>query len=207
MVTAPPLIRAIDAEPAVAFVLDRSLAIVHVNPAWTDVAARDGVQVLEPPALIGRHYLDFVVGPVRRYLEEKFHQALLPSTGSRGLTLTSECNTPTLVRKLTTHVLPIRSSEQEDSTQRLILIQSLRVVGPLAERREMTEENPDLWRDRNGILLQCSCCRRAQDRRSGVWRTNSALITRGADRTSHGLCELCLEAYYPDDDPLEATGS
>src|SRR2546430_2408827 len=103
----PSLLSALADEASVCFVLDDALRIRYANPAWRAWGDRDGgVEPRDPQVLVGRPYLDFVVGPLRGFLEGKLRAALRLRHGLRGLLLCSECNSPTHFRALTTHVVP-----------------------------------------------------------------------------------------------------
>ena len=192
MVPRPALVAALEQEPAVAFVLDRDLAIRYVNPAWSLPAEAPS----EPASLLSRPYLSFVVGPMRAILERRLVAALAPETGALGIFIVSECNTPTQVRKLRTQVVPLRPDEG-GPPEGLLLVHHLHVEGPLADRSDLPAESPELWRTADGLLVQCGCCRRARDARTGAWRMSLSLVGEARPNTSHGLCSTCLEAYYP----------
>jgi hypothetical protein len=199
MQIAPAIVDALSGDPAISFILDRQLDIVYVNAAWVASAHLDGAVPAAPEQLLGRPYLSFVVGPLHDHLKRKLQATLAPSTSARGLLLTSECNTPTHFRTLTSHLVPLRSADPEGEPVGLVVMHSIHVNGLLSERERLAEEGSDAWRDANGTLLQCSCCRRVKDPHLGVWRMSAALVAEQAPHTSHGLCEACLEAYYPED--------
>ncbi|MDQ3034620.1 MAG: hypothetical protein M3Y87_19580 [Myxococcota bacterium] len=56
-----------------------------------------------------------------------------------------------------------------------------------------------LYRDPNGMLVQCSHCRRVRrgDPSVTAWDWVPEYVARPQPRTSHGLCAVCLDFYYP----------
>ena len=59
---------------------------------------------------------------------------------------------------------------------------------------------------RQGVVVQCCHCRKV--RRSGgdneSWEWVGRLIAQPWPGTTHGLCPVCLEFYYPAEDPADA---
>jgi hypothetical protein len=196
MLVSPAILESLSKDSAIAFVVDAALDIQHTNQAWVRSALRDGAIPLAPSGLVGRNYLDFVVGPLHELLSRKLHTALAPSTSAAGLLITSECNTPLYFQTLTTHVLPLRTAGA--SAEGLVLLHSLHINCLLSEREELFEEPFDTWRNAAGLLVQCGCCRRVRDARDDCWKMHARLVAEPAPNTSHGLCATCLEAYYPD---------
>jgi hypothetical protein len=109
--------------------------------------------------------------------------------------LHSECNTPELFRLLTTRISALWT-EAEDRLIGYLLHSDLRVMGSLSDRYPLVEPSVDSWRDHNGFIVQCGCCRRVRVPGTTRWVMCLALIERTERDTSHGLCELCLETYY-----------
>lgn len=189
------LLASLAREEGVALVLDASLRIRHVNPAWAKELLPGGIT--PPPAsmLEGRHYLEFVHGPMRAKLEQRFAR-VLQSSSARAEVLVSECNTTTEIQLLTTHIIPLRAVDSNQPSG-VVVLQSLVGVGSLRDRYVISEESVDAWRSPEGLLVQCGCCCRARDARDGAWRMNTSLLAAPApENMSHGLCEMCLEAYF-----------
>ncbi len=189
---------ALEAEHSVAFVLDRGLKVHHVNSAWTRAAAESGYEMTSGLALIGTPYLDCVVGPLRDVLAGRFEQALAKRAGPSGLLIETECNTPDTARRLTTHVIPMTSPKPREPYRGLLLIHTIEPLGPLAERYPFASEPIEEWRNGQGLLLQCSGCRRCRDARNGSWKMNAAVVATRPPRISHSMCPTCIGAYYPE---------
>jgi hypothetical protein len=70
-----------------------------------------------------------------------------------------------------------------------------RAHDPLAAVPAQREED---YRDENGLLCQCSHCRRYRCMRVAErWDWIPAWVRRQPARTSHGLCRVCFDYYYP----------
>ncbi len=193
----PALIEAMDADSGVVVLLSLELVILRLNRQWDIQAARDGASAgIAPEQMLGRQYLDFVVGPQREQLEQAFREAAALPRWTDSIWLHGECNTPMLRRLLTTRISPLWTGEVRPLRGYLVH-HELRVTGALGSHYPLTVVNPDDLREPDGRLVQCSCCRRVREPHSGRWVMSVALLERSDPRTSHGLCALCLETYYP----------
>lgn len=198
----PALQTTLDADPNVCVALDADGFIQYVNPAWTrhaDEANASPSCRLE--AVLHRRYVDFVVGPLRPSLEAAIANVMRGGNGAPSRPETfihSECNTPQWLRHLTTHLTRIGPAEGTASAPGLLLRHFLRIEGPLERQYELTDAPAERFQDANGLLLQCSCCRRAKVPGTEQWKMSLALFEPSPLRISHGLCGSCLEAYYPE---------
>ena len=186
---------ALDREPGIVLVLDAVGIIRFLNRAWSVSLKRDHApKSCDPGEVLGRPYLDFVAGDLKVKMKQAFERAFaLDPTDS--VWVHGECNTAKLYRKLSTRITAL-----EDPATRLrdgFLVHSdLRIAGPLSDRYEPVELDVDAWRDTNGLIVQCGCCRRVREPGTGRWAMGLELIERPVDGTSHGLCDLCLETFY-----------
>lgn len=192
------LLAALEQESSICFVLDEQFTILHTNAAWTPSALRDHAAPINAHDLIGKPYLSHVEGPLSGTLEVRMRALTSPNHTARVATVVeSECNTPQLFRRLSTHVMPVALTEEETGPHGVVVLQALRVVGPLQERYEFSDDSPELWRAGERFFKQCSCCRRGFDARRHEWRANPAIMVRSPPNTSHAICDSCLEIYYP----------
>jgi hypothetical protein len=54
------------------------------------------------------------------------------------------------------------------------------------------------YEDAFGVVSACANCRRVRNRRDlGRWDWVPAWVARPHPRTTHGLCDACLEFYHP----------
>ncbi len=187
---------ALDFETNVVVVLDAQGIVRFLNRAWTESARRDCAQGCLPEEVLGRRYLDFVTGDLKPYFAAAFERAGRLGPGLASVWLESECSTPETFRKLTTRISLLRMEGQGKRGVGYIVHNELRALGPMAERHRLVEASADSLRDAEGILRQCSCCRRVRQPKTGRWAMCVSLLTAPAQLTSHGLCELCLGTYY-----------
>ncbi len=180
--------------------LDADGIIRYVNPAWSRHADEaNAPESCRLEAVLHRRYLDFVVGALRPSLEVAIANLLRGGGPSRPeMFIHSECNTPQWFRRLTTHLTQIGPAAGTASAQGLLLRHFLRVEGPLERRYELTDSPAEELQDANGVLTQCSCCRRVKVPGTEQWKMSLALFEPSPRMTSHGLCRSCLEAYYPE---------
>ena len=202
-----PLRTALNEEPNVILLLRLDGTIAFLNREWTRTNERDG----DPPssraeAVLGRSYLDFVMGPMRSTVAEAFERAAALESGFGSIWLHGECNTVKECRVMTTRISMLRPSGPDGQPTGFLVHHSLRIVGALGDRYTLVEPDLEAWRDAAGLILQCSCCRRVRDPATVQWVMCVELLEQSADGTSHGLCEVCLETYYAEPTPVAASG-
>ena len=197
-----PLQIALDQEPNVVLLLGLDGKIVFLNQEWSRTSERDGdAPGCRAEAVLGRSYLDFVVGPLRANVAEAFERAAALEPGFGSIWLHGECNTVKECRVLTTRISMLRPGGFEGASTGFLVHHTLRVVGALADRYALVEPNLEAWRDEAGLIMQCSCCRRVREPATDKWSMCVELLEDSADGTSHGLCKMCLETYYAATEP------
>lgn len=192
------LVQVMAEESGSVLILDRELRILEMNKscreglASAQLAAPDG----DLAPLVGRSYLEVARGEMGRRLGEAFAVLARRGPGPASIWLHSECNTSTQVQKLTTRLTSLWLSGSSSEPSGYLVQHSVRVEGPLAARYQLTEADPEGYRDFQGLIVQCSCCRRVAEPMTGRWVMNLALLEHAVPGISHGLCALCLETYY-----------
>jgi len=179
---------AVDADPSVVFALDSSLHIIYCNPAWDRFASENGGRELQKPAPLGHSVLDFITGALRPFYECAYRRVL---EGGAPWEHLYECSSASVYRAFALRVLPMKQSAG------LLAINSLRVER--AHDRPSFAGLDEVYRQSNGVIVMCSHCRRTR-RRLGdreAWDWVSDYVARRPLQVSHGLCETCLEYYYP----------
>ena len=58
--------------------------------------------------------------------------------------------------------------------------------------------NRSEYLDDNEIIRQCSHCRKVQHRELNRWDWVPEWVTKAPSETSHTICPVCLDHYYPD---------
>jgi hypothetical protein len=178
---------ALEQDPSVIFALDSTLHITYCNAAWDHFAAANGGPGLVRPAPIGRPLLAYINGPLAGYYGGALRHVLKTGAPWRH---TYECSSRATFRKFLMHVFPVRK------TQGLLVVNSLRMERP----HELSHDRIGAgdYRTSEGVVVMCSHCRRAQRRGSpDQWDWVPEYVEHLPPNTSHGLCNLCLEYYYP----------
>jgi hypothetical protein len=185
---------ALDREPGIVAVLEADGTIGYLNWAWDETARRDHLPAAcLSDAVLGQRYLDFVVGELKPHVARAFEQAAHHEAKNRSVFMHGECNTPTYYRKLTTRISALWTRGLASG----YLVQNdVLNAGQLSAQYPLVEHPLEAWRDADGIIVQCACCRRVRSQKTALWEMSVALLVHSAERTSHGLCELCLESYY-----------
>ena len=186
---------ALDRDPGLVLLIDSIGVIRHVNHAWDQSAARDQLPIeCRGGAVVGRVFLDFVLGELKPYVARAFERAAGLSNG-RSCFLLGECNTPALFRTLTTRIAPLWVPGEPNRTG-FMVHSDVVVQGALEDRHRVVTRAAESWRDPNGCIVQCGSCRRVRDPITREWAMCLELLDPTAEGISHGICDLCLETYY-----------
>jgi hypothetical protein len=187
---------ALDREPGIVAVLDQDGTIGYLNWAWDETARRDLLPAsCLSGAVLGQRYLDYCVGELKPHLARAFEQSAQAEARNRSVFMHGECNTPTYYRKLTTRISALWTRGLTASSGYIVQNDVIN-AGQLGGRYPLVEHPLEAWRDADGIIVQCACCRRVRSQKTALWEMSVALLVQSAERTSHGLCELCIESYY-----------
>lgn len=181
--------------------LDSQGAFLFVNEAWDRHAVMNGgsPQCLGA-ALIGTSWLDHIQGDeVRRIHAELLARALAArAPNPRPLIQVSESNTPTTAGLLSTRLEPVL---QGGEALGVSIVHSTVRERPIEEVYDIVTRPADAYRDAQGEIVQCSCCRRVRDvAEPERWDFVPELLAT-PPRTLHAICELCAELHYR---PLDA---
>ncbi len=189
------LLEQLELHPASIFGLAPDGKLAYVNPAWVRFAQENGaVGYGMPQRWIGHRYLDVIAEPLRTFYSELFE--LAPRAGStlQPVSHVYECSSPEMFRQFAMKVYGLANGGH-------VVINTLVSSRP-HDIRERVPRAPDraLYQSAEGMILQCAHCRliRRADRTSWDWIP--AWIVKMPVNTSHGVCEVCLEYYYPHSD-------
>ncbi len=180
----------LDRDPCTIYVVDADLRIRFVNKAWAAFAREHGAPWAGRAGGawdVGSSVLDAVPPVLKPFYEELFARARIARAPVEH---TYECSTPTHRVHYRMRILPCGQT-------------GLLVTHSVA--RDEVHPGPDCeplearYRAANGMILQCSHCRRV--RRVGstppTWDWVPAYVEQVPASSSHGLCEVCLDYYYP----------
>ncbi len=168
-------------------VLDAEDRLVWVNPAWERFARENGGEsVLErwPP---GNLYLSAVPEVLLPFLRDAFKRVRAEQAVFEH---EYECSSPTQLRRFQMDVRPLDQGA-------LLVTHTLRHEAPLG--RDAEPALLALYEGEEGIVTQCCHCRRTRrsDTGKAVWAWVPQWVQQPLPGTSHGLCDICLEYYYP----------
>jgi len=185
----PPFLRGVfavedlSASRATIAVIDPAGNILWVNAAWHDFARRNGAG---PAADSWASYFAAIAPPLCDYYRAAFANAL--ATGD-VFEQEYECSSGDELRRFHLRAMPIAGHG-------LVVEHSLLVAQP----HELGSEDADeaAYRRDDGLVLQCSNCRRVRRAREPVWDWVPSLVVRQAQSVSHGICKSCVGFYFGD---------
>ncbi len=182
---APFDVGVVDDEPSTVYGLTEDLRIGYVNRAWSAFAKANGASWNEGAWGIGSRLMDAIPDVLRPFYSGLFAQAL----SERAVVEHEyECSSPTQLRRFRMRVHPCDSG--------VLLVVHSRIEDHL--HADAGHPGGALYREADGLITQCSHCRRVQ-RIDGTreWDWVPEYVARPPPTISHGLCNLCVEYYYP----------
>ena len=167
--------------------LDRDLTIMWTNRAWKRFASLEGGGTRL--ASEGCRYTDAIQPP----LDDWYRERLLACLRSGEVWQHQyDCAAPMLYRRALLMVYPVVE-------RALVLVHTWTIERPIdPQSARPVDFEPGAYRDEAGVLHQCMHCRRVRRLdRAKRWDWVAEWIAAAPPMTSHGLCEPCLEHYYP----------
>jgi hypothetical protein len=183
--------RHLDTETSVCFILDEELRIVYCNPAWDSFAVENGAPSLCAQNMVGRLVLDSTTGIVTAYYRSLYAAVL---RDGRCRSHEFHCSSPDLQRLFRMDVFSLKAARA------LLVSCSIRLEQPHSDiSREPTEAR---YRNVDGLIVMCSNCRKTRraEAAADVWDWVPQFTAHPPGMVSHGLCNLCLEHYFPASD-------
>lgn len=187
-------LRALDAHPNTVYGLLPDLTIGYVNPAWFRFADdNDGGTAVRREWGIGAKYLDAIPPTLR-----PFYQRLIAECADRGPSLhpvahSYECSSAERFRMFSMHIyaLPRQAG--------YVVVNSCVVDEPHDPdmcRAEPADREP--YEDVHGMVVQCAHCRLVQRAAEPArWDWVAEWVETCPRDTTHGLCPVCFDYYYP----------
>jgi hypothetical protein len=183
-----------------ALLLDREGVILFANEAWDRFARENGGgERVAAAALVGTRWFDHIAGEEPRRLHkllfERAARRLGPAAGG-GVVQLNEANTPALARLVATHLEPV-IGPGDQLTGVAVIHRTVREL-PLEEVYPLASGEESRWRGEDGLVEQCSCCRRVRRPESPEeWDLVPGLVAEPPQQARFGYCALCMELHYP----------
>ncbi|MEQ1910574.1 MAG: hypothetical protein ABMA15_17270 [Vicinamibacterales bacterium] len=182
----------LDRLPATIVGLWPDTRIAYLNPAWDTFAGQNGGQPLIAERWgLGAVYLDAVPEPLGPFYRGLLDSASASTDSLRPTSHDYMCPSAALERLFNMQVysLPHRAG--------YVIIHSLRIERPHAAGKAETPPDTTTYFDANGLLHQCSHCRRVQNLvEDGAWDWVPQWVEHVWGNTSHTICPPCFEYYY-----------
>ncbi len=192
-------IRTLATEAHPACLLDCQGAFLFVNQAWEHFAEENGGALGGlGSSLIGTAWTDHLAGEeIRRHHATLLDRALR-SDGTRASRVVqiSEANSPTQARLVATRFEPVTVCGWGERIG-IAVVHAVVRVRPIEEVYPVVPGEERHYRDEEGNVVQCTCCRRTRERASGRWDFVPTLIRTPPQGAHWSLCDLCLELHYP----------
>jgi hypothetical protein len=173
---------ALERDPASMAAIAPDGEIGWVNPGWLRFARANGGA--DAAIRVGDNYFAAIRGEVRGLFERAVTNCL---TSGAPREQDYECSSANERRAFRLRMLPL-------SGRTVLLVHSL----VAARSDDRTAEPPDeaRYRDDNGLLAQCSNCRRTRSR-DASWHWVPAWVQTLPQGVTHVLCPVCRGFYWP----------
>ena len=174
----------LDRDPSSICACTADLRIVFVNRAWTEFGRANGTGALSQSG-VGAHMLASTPAVLRPFYDALFARAV---ASAEPVDWDYECSSPTTLRTFRMRVLKLASGG-------LLVSHSLLRAAPA----DATAASLDaMYRNAQGIVVQCAHCRRVcRVEAPRAWEWVPSFVEHMPARTSHGLCPICNDYYYP----------
>jgi len=182
-----------------ALLLDREGTILFVNEAWDRFARENGGgERVASSSLVGTRWFDHFSGEAPRRLHRLLFERAVRRLGPAaygGVVQVNEANGPEMARLVATHLEPV-IGPGDVLTAVAVIHRVVREV-PLAEVYPVVTGDEERWRGGDGLVEQCSCCRRVRrPEEPAEWDLVPGLVAEPPADVRFGYCALCLELHY-----------
>jgi hypothetical protein len=170
------------------YVLRPDLTLVYVNDGWTKFAAENGGEpMISERWPIGCAIAESIPDVLRPFYTDHFSKCLESRSPWQHR---YECSSPDVYREFLMTTYPL------GDRQGLLVVNSLDKSSPHNRLRHPPIE--EWYRDENGMVVQCSHCRRIRcPAATAAWDWVPEWLNEYPERMSHGLCEPCYGYFYP----------
>lgn len=185
-----------------AFGLWLDLRLAYVNPAWASFSQLNGGEPeLASHWPLGRCVLEAIPPVLEDFYRSLFQNAASSAAmGLRPPAHVYECSSPEVYRRFAMNIYRLAEGEG------LLVVNSLLVERPHDRReRQICAADHVAYVHEDGCVRQCSHCRRIENVSvPNRWDWVPEWVEKSPPETSHTLCPLCLDYYYPADEADEA---
>jgi len=171
--------------------------LAYFNEAWVQFARKNGgAPSLMSPECLGLSVLDVTFEELRPFYSELFTRAITSETARpQNISHEYECSSAEIYRKFAMTLYRLEAG------QGLLIANSLVVEMPHEARGIVPVEPPAdqaAYLNQHALVIQCAACRRIKHQQHpGRWDWIPQWVSQPPQRTSHGLCGLCMNYYYP----------
>jgi len=187
---------ALDAHPGSVFGLSSDRRIAYVNAAWSRFAEEnEGQPGIQHAWDLGASYLDAVAEPLRSFYEDLLRRAVEAGAASmHPAACDYECSSAETFRMYHMDVYALHGGRG------YLLVNSLVVEEPHdPAKRAPHDPDRDAYTDPDGLIHQCSHCRRVENLRvQDRWDWVPDWVDEPPEETSHTVCTVCFEYFYPE---------
>lgn len=177
----------VEDSPNVSYIIWPDGRLAYTNRAFRDFATANGAASLPSAWGVGRNVFDAMHGEVAAFYRGFW--ARVAEDGQPG-EHTYECSSASEFRLFHMITFPLPGD-----LGLLLVVNSLAYSGP-HERIAWDEVEPR-YRDQHGLILQCANCRRVRSvEEPRAWHWIPGWVRRPPPDTSHGICSVCVGAYY-----------
>ncbi len=183
-------LQTLEQERGAIYALDRDLRLCYLNPAWYTFAwDNQGEPDISQRFPVGTPLTAAIQGPLRDFYADAYRQVL---HDGQVWEHNYECASDTIFRRFHQRAYPI------DGGHAVVVVNNLVVSHPYQqEHGPTTAPNESSYRNSDGLIVQCSHCRRVQHADSpDRWDWVPAWVAKIPPRTSHSLCYPCYEYFY-----------
>ncbi len=191
------LLKHLESHPASICGLLSDGEIAYVNPAWVQFALENGAPTgAGTVAWTGQRYLDVIAVPLRPFYATLFSRAHDADSASRPASHMYECSSATTFRQFAMKVYALANDAG------YVVINTLVASRPHDSTARVPQSpNRLLYALEDGVIMQCAHCRLIRRTDRSRWDWVPAWVEQSPRGTSHGVCEVCLDYYYPDVEP------
>lgn len=187
-------LQSLEESPVTVYGLLPDFTIAYVNPAWSRFAEdNDGQPAIANAWGVGSRYLDAIALPLRPFYQGLVERAAGRDQSLHPLTHQYECSSAQRFRKFSMQVyaLPDRAG--------YLVINACVVDAPHDDSaRPPAGAQFATYATADGQIVQCAHCRLVQRvAEPSRWDWLPDWVEQSPPGTSHGLCAMCLDYYYP----------